>query len=118
MLQDAELWSSSHGIHGFAAKRARQLEDEGWTGMGIVDSQCLSGDPYVAAAMAGAATTTLKLATAVTHTATRHPPVAATAAATVQAETGGRFVLGIGRGDSALAYIGMAPAPLGQFAHH
>jgi 5,10-methylenetetrahydromethanopterin reductase len=68
--------------------------------------------------MAGAATTTLKLATAVTNTATRHPSVAATAAASVQAETGGRFVLGIGRGDSALAYIGMAPAPLGQFAHH
>ena len=84
--------------------------------MGIVDSQCLSGDPYIAAAMAGAATTTLKVATAVTNSATRHPAVAATAAASVQAETGGRFVLGIGRGDSALAYLGMAPAPVAQFA--
>ena len=86
--------------------------------MGIVDSQCLSGDPYVAAALAGAATSTLKLATAVTNTATRHPAVAATAAASVQAETGGRFVLGIGRGDSALAYLGLAPAPPAQFERH
>src|SRR3954470_1190753 len=118
MLQDAELWSSSHGIHGFAARRAVQLEAEGWTGMGIVDSQCLSGDPYVAAAMAGAATSRIKLATAVTNSVTRHPAATATAAASVQAETGGRFVLGIGRGDSALAYLGLAPAPPTQFEHH
>jgi 5,10-methylenetetrahydromethanopterin reductase len=68
--------------------------------------------------MAAVATTTLKLATAVTNTATRHPAVAATAAASVQAESGGRFVLGIGRGDSALAYLGLAPAPPKQFEHH
>jgi len=104
------------GVPGYAAARVRRVEAEGWTGMGIVDSQCLSGDPYVAAALAGAATSRLKLATAVTNTATRHPAVAATAAASVQAEIGGRFVLGIGRGDSALAYIGLAPAPPAQFA--
>ena len=113
-----EVWTPGVGIPGFAAPRARRVEAEGWTGMGIVDSQCLSGDPYVAAALAGAATSTLKLATAVTNTATRHPSVAATAAASVQAETGGRFVLGIGRGDSALAYIGLAPAPPRQFERH
>jgi 5,10-methylenetetrahydromethanopterin reductase len=112
------MWTPGTGIPGRAGEHARRLEAEGWTGMGIVDSQCLSGDPYVAAAMAGAATSTLKLATAVTNTVTRHPAAAATAAASVQAETGGRFVLGIGRGDSALAYIGLAPAPLGQFANH
>jgi 5,10-methylenetetrahydromethanopterin reductase len=113
-----EVWTPGIGVPGFAAERARRVEAEGWTGMGIVDSQCLSGDPYIAAALAGAATTTLKLATAVTNTATRHPSVAATAAASVQAETGGRFVLGIGRGDSALAYIGLAPAPPQQFERH
>lgn len=115
---DVEMWTSGHGIPGFAADRARRLESEGWSGMGIVDSQCLSGDPYVAAALAGAATTRIKVATAVTNTATRHPSVSATAAASVHAETGGRFVLGIGRGDSALAYIGLAPAPPRQFEHH
>ena len=113
-----ELWTAGIGVPGYAAERARRVEAEGWTGMGIVDSQCLSGDPYVAAALAGAATTTLKLATAVTNTVTRHPAVAATAAGSVHAETGGRFVLGIGRGDSALAYIGLAPAPPAQFERH
>jgi 5,10-methylenetetrahydromethanopterin reductase len=113
-----ETWTPGIGVPGAAAQRARRVEAEGWTGMGIVDSQCLSGDPYIAAALAGAATTTLKLATAVTNTVTRHPAVAATAAASVQAEIGGRFVLGIGRGDSALAHLGLAPAPPAQFAHH
>jgi 5,10-methylenetetrahydromethanopterin reductase len=117
-MTTVELWTAGVGVPGLAANRARRLEAEGWAGMGIVDSQCLSGDPYVAAALAGAATSTLKLATAVTNTVTRHPAVAATAAASVQAETGGRFVLGIGRGDSALAYLGLAPAPVPQFEHY
>jgi 5,10-methylenetetrahydromethanopterin reductase len=117
-MRDVEVWTGSHGVPGNAAPQAKRLEDEGWTGMGIVDSQCLSGDPYVAAALAGAATTRLKLATAVTNTVTRHPAAAATSAASVQAESGGRFVLGIGRGDSALAYIGLAPAPPAQFARY
>jgi 5,10-methylenetetrahydromethanopterin reductase len=117
-MRDIEVWTGSHGVPGNAGPQARRLEDEGWTGMGIVDSQCLSGDPYVAAALAAAATTRLKLATAVTNPVTRHPAVAATSAASVQAESGGRFVLGIGRGDSALAYIGLAPAPPAQFERH
>jgi 5,10-methylenetetrahydromethanopterin reductase len=37
--------------------------------------------------------------------------VTASAAATLQAETGGRAVLGIGRGDSALTQIGREPVP-------
>ena len=61
-----ELWTSAHGAPGFAAKRAAVLEDEGWSGMGIVDSQCLSGDVYIAAALAAAATTRLRIASAVT----------------------------------------------------
>ena len=117
-MSEVEVWTPGIGVPGHAAARARRVEAEGWTGMGIVDSQCLSGDPYVAAALAGAATTTLKLATAVTNSVTRHPATAAAAAASVQAETGGRFVLGIGRGDSALAHLGLAPAPPAQFERY
>lgn len=113
-----EVWTPGGGVPGRTAERARRTQDEGWTGMGVVDSQCLSGDPFVALALAGAATTTLRLATAVTNSVTRHPAVTATAAASLQAETGGRFVLGIGRGDSALAHLGLAPAPPAQFEHH
>ena len=45
----------------------------------------------------------------VTNPVTRHPAVTASAAATLQVETAGRAVLGIGRGDSALTQIGRRP---------
>lgn len=115
MQRPVELWISGVGIPGTAPDRARRVEDEGWDGLGMVDSQNLAGDPFIALAMAAAATTRLRLATAVTNSVTRHPAAAATAAATVQAESAGRFVLGIGRGDSALAHLGLAPASPGQF---
>jgi 5,10-methylenetetrahydromethanopterin reductase len=54
----------------------------------------------------------------VTNPVTRHPAVAATAIATVQGESGGRAVLGIGRGDSALAHLGLAPAPVPVFERY
>lgn len=113
-----EVWTSAVGVPGAASRRARTVEAEGWSGMGIVDSQCLAGDVYVAAALASAATTRLQIATAVTNPVTRHPSVTASAAATVQAESGGRFVLGIGRGDSALAHLGIAPAPPRTFERY
>jgi 5,10-methylenetetrahydromethanopterin reductase len=43
--------------------------------------------------------------------------VVAAAIATIQVESEGRAVLGIARGDSALAYLGRPPQPLGQFEH-
>jgi 5,10-methylenetetrahydromethanopterin reductase len=84
----------------------------------MVDSQNLAGDPYVALALAARATSTLRLATGVTNPVTRHPAVTAAAIATVQGESGGRAVLGIGRGDSALAHLGQAPAPVEVFERY
>ena len=46
---------------------------------------------------------------------TRHPAAAASAIATIHALSGGRAVLGVGRGDSALFQIGLEPAPLATF---
>ena len=88
---------------------ARQVEEAGWHGIGIFDSQNLGGDTYVAMALAAAATERVELSTDVTNPLTRHPAVTAGAIASVQELSGGRAVLGIGRGDSALAYIGHAP---------
>jgi len=65
--------------------------------------------------LGGAATTRLKLGTGVTNSGTRHPAVTASAIATVQAESGGRAYLGIGRGDSALAHLGRAPEKVAAF---
>ena len=113
-----ELWTSGVGLPHSTVRQARQAEDEGWDGLGVVDSQNLAADPYVELALAAAATTTLKLGTAVTNPLTRHPAATATAIATVHAESGGRALLGIGRGDSALAHLGLAPAPPDVFARY
>jgi 5,10-methylenetetrahydromethanopterin reductase len=65
-------------------------------------------------ALAGAATERIALGPGVTNPVTRHPAVTASAALTLQVETGGRAVLGIGRGDSALTQIGLQPVPAAE----
>jgi 5,10-methylenetetrahydromethanopterin reductase len=98
------------GLPGRTASRARRAEDDGWDGLALVDSQNLAPDPFVHLGLAAAATSRLGLATGVTNPLTRHPAAMAAAIASVQAESGGRAVLGIGRGDSSLAHLGLAPA--------
>lgn len=94
---------------------ARRAEEQGWDGIGLGDSQSLMGDPYVCLALAASATDTLGLATSVTNPVTRHASVTATSAFAVQRVSRGRMVIGIGRGDSALAHLGRAPARLRWF---
>jgi 5,10-methylenetetrahydromethanopterin reductase len=110
-----EIWTASAGIPGFTARMARRAESDGFDGLGLVDSQNLAGDPFIELALAAKETSTLRLATAVTNPYTRHPAACAAAIATVHAESDGRAVLGIGRGDSALAHLGLAPAPVAVF---
>jgi 5,10-methylenetetrahydromethanopterin reductase len=105
-----EFWTNGAGMPKAFVRRAQRAEAAGFDGITVVDSQNLSGDCYIALAMAAAATTTIKLGTGVTNPFTRHPAVTAGAIATVQAVSAGRAVLGIGRGDSALAHLGYAPA--------
>jgi 5,10-methylenetetrahydromethanopterin reductase len=95
---------------------AQQLEEEGWDGHMAMDSQSLAGDPYVILGAAAASTTRLLLGTGVTNTLTRQLSVTAGAITTVQAQSHGRAVLGIGRGDSALAFLGRGPVTVRQFA--
>lgn len=113
-----ELWTTGVASPRASGRVARQLEEAGWAGLQVVDSQNLSGDPYVALAMAAMATTRLGLATGVTNTVTRHAAVTACSIASVQRLSGGRAALGIGRGDSALAHLGRAPARLGSFERY
>lgn len=113
-----QLWTASAGIPGFTARVARRAEDEGWDGLGLVDSQNLAADPFVELGLAANQTERLLLATAVTNPRTRHPAALATAIATVHGESRGRAVLGIGRGDSALAHIGLAPVRVPAFADY
>ncbi|HEX4219835.1 MAG TPA: LLM class flavin-dependent oxidoreductase [Acidimicrobiales bacterium] len=69
----------------------------------------MSGDPYVAMGTAIATTTTIRMSTGVTNPLTRHPVVTASAIMSADIESGGRVELGVGRGDSALAHIGLPP---------
>jgi 5,10-methylenetetrahydromethanopterin reductase len=118
MAAMTELWTAGVGLPRLTVRQARRAEDEGWDGLGIVDSQNLAADPYTELALAGSATSRIRLGTAVTNPFTRHPAVTATSIATVQAESGGRAVLGIGRGDSSLAHLGLSPAPLAVFTRY
>ncbi len=113
-----ELWITGVASPRASARHARQLEDAGWDGFLVVDSQNLSGDPYVALAMAATTTSTLGLGTGVTNCVTRHASVTACSIESVQRLSRGRAVLGIGRGDSALAHLGRAPARLPAFERY
>ncbi len=86
--------------------------------MSVVDSQNLSGDAFVALAMAATTTERIGLATAVGNSVTRAAAVNASAAMSVDSVSNGRMTLGIGRGDSALAHLGRAPGRVAHFETH
>ncbi|MDQ1435892.1 MAG: 5,10-methylenetetrahydromethanopterin reductase [Actinomycetota bacterium] len=100
---------------GTAPAQAERAEQLGWDGITFTDSQNLVGDPFVAVALAATVTERLQFATGVTNPYTRHPAALANVAATVQETSGGRFVLGIGRGDTALFHLGKPPMPVERF---
>lgn len=110
-----EFWRAGGSGDSTAVEAARAVEAEGWDGQVFMDSQSLARDPYALMGAWAMVTERIKLATGVTNPLTRHPAVTAASIATVHDLSGGRAVLGIGRGDSALAYLGFAPARLPGF---
>lgn len=65
--------------------------------------------------LAASATERIEIGTGVTNSVSRDPAVTASAALGLQVASGGRAVLGIGRGDSSMAKIGKRPAPPDEF---
>lgn len=110
-----ELWTVRTPEPGTIERQAERAAHAGWDGVAFTDSQNLIGDPFVAAALAGRSVDGLKVGTGVSNVATRHPAALATVAATVNEETGGRFTLGVGRGDTALFHLGRKPQPVVPF---
>jgi 5,10-methylenetetrahydromethanopterin reductase len=110
-----ELWAMAIPEIGTVTAQAERAERLGWDGITFTDSQNLVGDPFVAVALAANATERLRFATGVTNAYTRHPAALANIAATVQETSGGRFVLGIGRGDTAMFHLGKKPMPVAAF---
>jgi 5,10-methylenetetrahydromethanopterin reductase len=113
-----EIWTSGVASPRGIIRVARELEAAGWDGLVVVDSQNLSGDPYVALAMAATVTERIGLGPGVTNSVTRTAAVTAASIASVQRVSEGRAVMGIGRGDSALAHIGRAPGRVAQFERY
>jgi 5,10-methylenetetrahydromethanopterin reductase len=113
-----ELWTQTVASPRGTARAATAAEAAGWDGLCVVDSQNVSGDCFVALSVAATTTQRLLLATAVGNSVTRAAAVNASAALSVNAVSGGRFVFGIGRGDSALAHLGRAPGRVEHFETH
>jgi 5,10-methylenetetrahydromethanopterin reductase len=108
-------------MHGFPVPGQTQplavrAEELGFDGLLLADSQNLVGDPFVELGLLTRVTTRLGLGTGIVNPVTRHPAVVASAMATLQAESGGRAALGLGRGDSSLGQIGVKPPTTDQLA--
>ena len=83
----------------------------GWT----YDSHVLWQDSFPILTLAAEATTTMKFGHQVTNPGTRDPTVLASLYATLHDISDGRMVMGIGRGDSAVRYIGRQPVKVAEF---
>jgi 5,10-methylenetetrahydromethanopterin reductase len=117
-MSHREVWMHGFPIAGQTVATARQAEAQGFDGLLLADSQNLVADVYVELALAVAATERLQLGTGNTNPVTRHPSVTASAIASIQSESGGRAVLGIGRGDSSVARIGQPAASVDTLARY
>src|SRR6266571_8212322 len=85
--------------------------DYGWT----YDSHVLWQESIPLLTLAAERTSRMKLGPFVTNPGTREPTVLASAYATMHVISGGRMVMGIGRGDSARRTIGLQPVKVAEF---
>ena len=79
------------------------------------DSHVLWQESIPTLALAADRTSKIKLGHMVTNPGTREPTVLASAYATLHDISNGRMVMAIGRGDSAVRYIGSQPVKVAQF---
>lgn len=103
------------GYPGKAREIAARTEAAGFAHLALGDTQNLGPETWGQLMLAAGACQKLRLGTGVTNTTTRDVAVTASAALALQLETGGRAFCGIGRGDSALAKIGLEPATPADF---
>jgi 5,10-methylenetetrahydromethanopterin reductase len=97
---------------------ARRLEDIGLDRVVFPDSQLLWRDVWATLSAVALSTERIGLGVSVTNPVTRHPTVTAGAARSIEELAPGRFVLGIGAGDSAVTHIGAPSARTGELAEN
>jgi 5,10-methylenetetrahydromethanopterin reductase len=90
------------------------LESEGVQRVWVIDSQLAMKDVYAGLVVAALNSRTIGLGTGVTNAVTRHPTVTANAINAVAELSGGRAILGLGAGDSALYGIGLKPQKVAE----
>lgn len=94
---------------------AKLSEELGFSHVWIGDSHLIWREAYVNMAAVALNTSKVKIGTGVTNPLTRHPSVVASAYATLEEFQPGRFIVGIGLGDSSVETMGMKPARLADF---
>jgi 5,10-methylenetetrahydromethanopterin reductase len=103
---------------GRTARVAQKIEALGFSTLLLTDSQNLAPEVFTQLVVAAKATTRLRIGTGVTNPITRDSAALASSALSLQAESDGRMVLGIGRGDSAVQRIGKDLHPLADFRRY
>jgi alkanesulfonate monooxygenase SsuD/methylene tetrahydromethanopterin reductase-like flavin-dependent oxidoreductase (luciferase family) len=92
----------------------RLAEDLGFETAWLGDSQCLWREAYVTLGALAVSTRSIRLGTSVTNPVTRHLTVTASALCSLAELTGGRVLLGIGRGETAVKLAGGRRATLAE----
>jgi len=93
-------------------ENARLAEQAGFDWVGVADSQSLFRELFVTLTTIAHATERVMIGPSVTNPLTRHPAVMASAIASVHELSGGRAMLGIATGDSAIYNINERPRGL------
>src|SRR5919108_2675515 len=111
------------GIGLWGSLDARTLLDEvrlverlGYDALWIGDSQLLWREAYVLLGAAAALTSRVRLGIHVTNPVTRHPTVTASAMLTLQEASGGRALVGVGVGSTAVRTLGQQPVSRAELA--
>lgn len=97
-----------------AAEIAAAVDQRGFDALWYIDFQLGMKDVYAAMYGAAAATSQVQIGSAVTNLVTRHPTVTANATAALDELSGGRAMLGLGAGWSAVLGAGGRPSKLGD----
>ena len=90
-------------------------EAQGFEYAWTYDSHVLWQESMPVMALAADQTSKIKLGHMVTNPATRDPTVLASAYATLHDISNGRMIMGVGRGDSAVRYVGRPPMKVAEF---
>ena len=93
----------------YTARMAALGERLNYDLVGVADTPGNAMDLWVALGVAATRTERVGLAACVTNLISRHPLVTASAAASLDAVSGGRFILGVGTGHSAAVSAGSRP---------